>query len=290
MPHLTFHVTLLCLLLSLSCCNCLYDRGRRSEGLYPENREFVHKHRELDNARHDVHGGVPMGVKNIACDDTVHGIEVDWDGDSIEYECRRESFAVCRECPPIITCNKTMHDPKHKCLRDPVVYFDKPPLGGPHRPNWPIYGEYKYCPPQRWVHVLEHGAVVFLYHPCAEPKEVEKLKQVVHSCIRRHVLTPYRHLSEYYPLAIVTYGWRLEMSRVNLKTARQFVKEHALRAPERMVAREGKYSKDLLTPAPTVTDFKDSVVCPESVTDWENELKVNATLQSRDPVCSQTRE
>lgn len=32
-----------------------------------------------------------------------------------------------------------------------------------------------------------------------------------------------------------------------------------------MVAREGKYSKDLLTPAPTVTDFKDSVVCPESV-------------------------
>ena len=26
---------------------------------------------------------------------------------------------------------------------------------GFHRPLWPVYGEYLYCPPQRWVHSLE---------------------------------------------------------------------------------------------------------------------------------------
>lgn len=37
---------------------------------------------------------------------------------------------------------------------------------GPHRPLWPVYGEYVYLPPQRWLHALEvnitllHGNVV----------------------------------------------------------------------------------------------------------------------------------
>ena len=26
---------------------------------------------------------------------------------------------------------------------------------GPHRPLWPVYGEYLYLPPQRWIHSLE---------------------------------------------------------------------------------------------------------------------------------------
>ncbi|KAK3084452.1 hypothetical protein FSP39_013766 [Pinctada imbricata] len=31
---------------------------------------------------------------------------------------------------------------------------------GPHRPLWPVYGEYLYLPPQRWVHSLEPYALV----------------------------------------------------------------------------------------------------------------------------------
>jgi len=40
------------------------------------------------------------------------------------------------------------------------------PVSGYHRPKWPEYGEYKYIPPLRSVHALEHGAILFMYHPC----------------------------------------------------------------------------------------------------------------------------
>jgi len=43
--------------------------------------------------------------------------------------------------------------------------------------------------------VLQHGAVVFLYHPCADPREVAELRRVVTSCLRRHIITPSRQLS-----------------------------------------------------------------------------------------------
>ncbi len=48
----------------------------------------------------------------------------------------------------------------------------------------------------RYYYELQHGAAVFLYHPCADPGEVAKLKAVARSCIRKHVITPYRHLPE----------------------------------------------------------------------------------------------
>lgn len=48
-----------------------------------------------------------------------------------------------------------------------VVHFS-----GTHRKLWPVYGEYVYVPPQRWIHSLEHGAIVLLYHPCANLNQV----------------------------------------------------------------------------------------------------------------------
>jgi len=42
---------------------------------------------------------------------------------------------------------------------------------------------------------IQHGGVVLLYHPCADRREVEKLRRVVTSCLRRHVITPSRLLS-----------------------------------------------------------------------------------------------
>ena len=41
------------------------------------------------------------------------------------------------------------------------------PASGYHRPKWPEYGEYRWIPPLRYVHSLEHGAMLFMYHPCA---------------------------------------------------------------------------------------------------------------------------
>lgn len=35
-----------------------------------------------------------------------------------------------------------------------------------------------------------------LYHPCANPLEVERLKNLVSKCLWRHVITPYSYLDE----------------------------------------------------------------------------------------------
>ena len=65
-----------------------------------------------------------------------------------------------------------------------------------HRPLWPVFGEYEFVPPQRWLHSIEHGAVVMLYHPCADFYEVKKLKNLVQSCTWKHVITPWNMLNE----------------------------------------------------------------------------------------------
>ena len=48
------------------------------------------------------------------------------------------------------------------------------PVSGYHRPKWPEYGEYKYIPPLRSVHALEHGAILFMYHPCTPSNLVKE--------------------------------------------------------------------------------------------------------------------
>lgn len=68
-------------------------------------------------------------------------------------------------------------------------------FSGTHRPLWPKYGEYKYVPKQRWLHNLEHGAIVMLYHPCADEREIAKLKRIIQKCLFRHIITPYNGLT-----------------------------------------------------------------------------------------------
>ena len=83
-------------------------------------------------------------------------------------------------------------------------------VSGDYRPLAPKYGEYKYLPPQRWIHALkvrnvdisnhtimypQYGAVVFLYHPCAPLEQVMTLKDIAKSCLRKHIITSYPELS-----------------------------------------------------------------------------------------------
>lgn len=79
-----------------------------------------------------------------------------------------------------------------------------------HRPIWPHYGEYSFVPATRWLHSLEHGGIVFLYHPCALPELVDKVRQVLRSCVRKHVITAdaYR-TSRQRPFAILSWACRL---------------------------------------------------------------------------------
>ena len=66
------------------------------------------------------------------------------------------------------------YTPNHICMTAAVNYtgFGRIPTHGPHRPNWASFGEYSYCPPERYQHNLEHGCVIMLYHPCLDKQQV----------------------------------------------------------------------------------------------------------------------
>ena len=53
----------------------------------------------------------------------------------------------------------------------------------------------RFVPKERWLHNIEHGAVVMLYDPCTLESEVNKLKRIVRSCIKKHIITPTTFLS-----------------------------------------------------------------------------------------------
>ncbi|PRD36543.1 UNVERIFIED_CONTAM: hypothetical protein NCL1_08408 [Trichonephila clavipes] len=115
---------------------------------------------EMPSSMKDAIHGVKMGVASDICDNAKNNLAIDWDGSPLNYTCYhpKNRLPVIKGMKPIEDCNI--------------------PENGNHRPLWPVYGEYIFVPPQRWLHNLEHGAVVMLYHPCAEPREVEKLKKL----------------------------------------------------------------------------------------------------------------
>lgn len=212
-----------------------------------------------------------MGVPDDGCDNGEWKLSVDWDDSSdFEYVCQPEEDRIPVTLTfPQHSCllNSEIPPALHKCMTESITYEDEPPRGGSHRPLWPIYGEYVYTPPQRWVHSLEHGALVFLYHPCADPRHVQDLKDIARSCLRRHIITPYRKLSRDQPFAIVSYGCKMTMGFVDDQSVRQFIKKNARnprRASEANVWKDGQFSHGLLVPATVVpgSDVKDSKLCP----------------------------
>ncbi len=49
----------------------------------------------------------------------------------------------------------TYEQPQHYCMSDKIEYNTSLPTFGDHRPLWPMFGEYKFVPPQRWLHNIE---------------------------------------------------------------------------------------------------------------------------------------
>lgn len=95
-------------------------------------------------------------------------------------------------------------------MQDKVEYTKLLPTHEGHRPLWAMFGEYRFLPPQRWLHNIEHGAVVLLYHPCANPYMIGFVRDIVRGCIRKHVIAAdaYR-TSKTRPFALITWGCRL---------------------------------------------------------------------------------
>jgi len=78
------------------------------------------------------------------------------------------------------------------------VYSSNPPVTGEHYARWARYGVYTDTLPRGfWVHNLEHGAVIFIYRPDADPALIEALLRVYNAIPddpecghRRTIVTP----------------------------------------------------------------------------------------------------
>jgi len=227
---------------------------------------YVSCSKYFDETNLDDKGRIKMGELN-SCDDAKSNLDVDWLDDARNYTCYhperklhptpKKSKLEC-QMPP-----KNYFD-KHICMNDTIEYDDVIPHHGDHRPLWPKFGEYKFVPVQRWLHNVEHGAVVMLYHPCTHHRLVNKLKKIVKGCIRKHIITPYHGLTEKQPLALVAWGCRLLMSTVNVDEVVNFIREKGLHGPEGWLPKQGQYTHELIELAkpPKGSTINDSVLCP----------------------------
>lgn len=234
------------------------DDPTPSSNILPKN-ERLYEYESITEFPHEMY----MGHVSPECDDAKTNLTIDWDHTPAEYTCYGHKIIPSNIMPRVYCENipKT-YKAAHKCMNQKIEYDDDIPIYGPHRPLWPVYGEYKYVPKQRWLHSLEHGAIVMLYHPCANPLEVERLRNLVNKCLWRHIITPYSYLDEERPLALLSWGCRLTMSYVNPKVVNRFIRKKALRGPEWQIVDDGQFEDGLLSRAKIVTDPTDSVLCP----------------------------
>uniref|UniRef100_A0A182NZ83 DUF3105 domain-containing protein n=1 Tax=Anopheles dirus TaxID=7168 RepID=A0A182NZ83_9DIPT len=217
---------------------------------------------------------VPMGIENPDCDDAKHDLAVDFD----PYNITHSAVYMCLEpkadykgdynMDAIITEHNvpSAYVANHKCMNTSIEYAERIPSYGTHRPLWPKYGEYKYVPTQRWLHNSEHGAVIALYHPCANKQQVDELKRIVKDCLYRYVITPSQLPNKDRPFALVTWHATLEFSVLEKTIVENFIAKYALKGPEQ-THRNGQYDHLLLEPAIVVSTEDDSELCPKKARD-----------------------
>jgi hypothetical protein len=126
---------------------------------------------------------------------------------------------VCTLCG---ACEQEQPIPGVRHVDGDIVYPDPPPTTGDHNPCWTRYGVHdEQVPDERWVHNLEHGAVVFLYNcPNGCPNEIAQLRALVQACGVFAVLTPYDLLPKRF--AVVSWGHRLVSDCLDISAFRSF--------------------------------------------------------------------
>ncbi|XP_055537761.1 uncharacterized protein LOC129725698 [Wyeomyia smithii] len=225
---------------------------------------------KIESVRNDHFGRIAMGVQNAECDDAKTNLKIDFDPYNIShstvYLCldNKRDYRGDYNMEPLITLFDV---PKayvaiHRCMNESIEYDNGIPTYGTHRPLWARYGEYKYVPPQRWLHNSEHGAAIALFHPCANKHQIEELKQIVKGCLYRHIITPSDLPSKDRPFAIVTWNTLLEFSVLQREIVEAFIRQYALKGPEQL-SRDGQYEELLLEPAQVVSTIEDEVICPK---------------------------
>uniref|UniRef100_A0A2S2N9C5 Tumor protein p53-inducible protein 13 n=1 Tax=Schizaphis graminum TaxID=13262 RepID=A0A2S2N9C5_SCHGA len=199
---------------------------------------------------------------NSTCDDGKTNLTRDWDGSFYNYTCMLKDFLPVSDIQPLLDRDLVpkYYVANHVCMKESISYNHDIPSFGSHRPAWARYGEYKFLPKQRWLHNLEHGSVVMLYHPCTHPVLVQRMRTVLKSCLFRHIITPYNLVPEDRPIVLVTWGNRLYMNDVDTKLATDYIKKYANHAKE-TTARDGQYDHLLIEAAELISP-DDINICP----------------------------
>ncbi|KPM06401.1 DUF3105 domain containing protein [Sarcoptes scabiei] len=226
--------------------------------------ELIRQNKIQQDSKHRIR----MGVSNVQCDDAKTNLELDYNDSPVNYSCyQKYSLPIDEKIESIYRCHNLTKDytPQHFCMKDSIQYDEMLPTHGDHRPLWPVYGEYLFVPPQRWLHNIEHGAIVMLYHPCADRMMVAKLKRLLTTCIRKHIITPDAiRVSIERPLVLIAWACRLEMNNFNASLALSFIKKHSLQGPEGTYPKEGQFTRHLIRKAtiPFGSNYKDEIICP----------------------------
>lgn len=187
---------------------------------------------DADHA-HDADADHPHDVEpDAAADSDAATADPDLD---LDWTCTTGTAAP-PACTAPVVANIPSKGAAHVSPPKPLTYDDTPPSSGDHRPTWAKWGEYTYCPPQRWVHNLEHGGAVFLYDPCADPTLVAALRSFAQARADdaggpfRWVLTPYPGLGDM--VAVVTWEWSWVSPCVDEAAIEQFLAAHYRMSPE----------------------------------------------------------
>ncbi|XP_030008914.1 uncharacterized protein tp53i13 isoform X1 [Sphaeramia orbicularis] len=158
-------------------------------------------------------GGV-FGSPGPGCDNGKLSLDRDLPADAVYWDCPVSSWTKSSQR---LSSIDTVYDPepaRPTCLDKPISYNYSIPNSGAYRPVSAERGEYLYCPPQRWLNNLHHGATVLLYHPCTPLHERLLLSALARSCLSDYILTPHHQLHKHMPVALVSWGRTLEASTV----------------------------------------------------------------------------
>lgn len=148
------------------------------------------------------------------CDSGKLFLDRDLPVEAVSWDCAVPSLPESTQRLPSID---TVYDPepaRQICMDKPISYTHTIPNSGAYRPVGAESGEYLYCPPQRWLNNLHHGAAVLLYHPCAPLHERRLLSGLARCCLPDYIITPHPQLSKHMPIALVSWGRTLELSTV----------------------------------------------------------------------------
>jgi hypothetical protein len=121
----------------------------------------------------------------------------------------------------------------------PINYRNEIPSSGPHYPFPDLWGVYpEPVAPGYWVHNLEHGGIVVLYHcPTGCPEIVAQLADAYRSFPNgefgevKLLIAPDPSLHD--QVVAVAWNWVAEFKHFNVDDLRQFYLDHGEQGPER---------------------------------------------------------